>query len=216
MSEDLTHWSYKSALLIVAHPDDEILWAGGTALMHPETRWIILSLCRRSDPERAPKFRKVLDILGAQGDLGDLDDGPEQTPLPPADVQSAVLALTGSGEYDLILTHSRSGEYTRHRRHEEVGAAVLDLWDAGRIASRELWTFAYHDSEPAHIIQTIKGADIIEHLPEEIWKQKLGLITDVYGFAPDSFEANAALHQEAFWKRRVSSGRTAHESFAAL
>ena len=81
------HWPFTSALVIVAHPDDETLWAGGTILMHPETRWTVVALCRRSDPDRAPKFRRVLELLGASGDMGDLDDGPEQTPLRPSDVE---------------------------------------------------------------------------------------------------------------------------------
>lgn len=196
MQVDSPRWSYKSALMIVAHPDDEVLWAGGTVLLHPETRWTVLALCRRDDPDRAPRFRKVLGILGAAGELGDLDDGPDQSPLPPALVRDAVRALVGAADPDLILTHSTAGEYTRHRRHEEIGAAVLALWDAGELRSRELWTFAYRDA------RAIRGADIFSELPPELWQRKRELVTGVYGFAPDSFEANAALPEEAFWRLR--------------
>ena len=45
-------WVFENAVVIVAHPDDETLWAGGTILMHPETHWTILTLCRTSDPDR--------------------------------------------------------------------------------------------------------------------------------------------------------------------
>ena len=200
----LDHWPFTSALVIVAHPDDETLWAGGTILMHPETRWTVVALCRRSDPDRAPRFRRVLELLSAFGDMGDLDDGPEQAPLRASDVEHAVLALTGHSETDLILTHNTSGEYTRHRRHEETAEAVLTLWDAEQLVSRELWTFAYLDGCGRHSVNAVKDADIFTVLPDDAWRRKRDLITTVYGFAPDSFEARAALREEAFWRTRPS------------
>lgn len=58
-------WVFENATVIVAHPDDETLWAGGTILMHPETQWTILTLCRRSDPDRSPKFDKAMNTIEA-------------------------------------------------------------------------------------------------------------------------------------------------------
>ena len=58
--------------VIVAHPDDETLWAGGTILMYPEWDWFVVTLCRANDPDRAPKFHRVLEILHAKGDMGNL------------------------------------------------------------------------------------------------------------------------------------------------
>jgi LmbE family N-acetylglucosaminyl deacetylase len=50
----------KTVAIIVAHPDDETLWADGTILEHPEWQCYIVSLCRKGDPDRAPKFVKTL------------------------------------------------------------------------------------------------------------------------------------------------------------
>jgi hypothetical protein len=36
-------------------------------------------------------------------------------------------------------------------------------------------------------------------LPEDIWQKKYGIVTDIYGFAPDSFEARTTPREEAFW-----------------
>ena len=55
--------------VIVAHPDDETLWAGGLMLMHPEVKWTVVTLCRKSDLDRAPKFFKALERLNAVGFL---------------------------------------------------------------------------------------------------------------------------------------------------
>ena len=80
----------KSVVLIVAHPDDETLWAGGTILSHPSWQWFIICLCRGNDKERAPKFHKALKILKAEGIMAALDDGPEQNPIPETEIQHIV------------------------------------------------------------------------------------------------------------------------------
>jgi len=72
----------KSAAVIVAHPDDETLWSAGTILLHPELNWTVLTLCRQSDPDRSKKFYRAMIDLHAKGRMGDLDDGPQQHPIP--------------------------------------------------------------------------------------------------------------------------------------
>ena len=65
---------------MVAHSDDEVLWAGDTILLRPHWSWHVASLCRARDADRAPTFQRVVAQLGAVGSMGDLDDGPEQHP----------------------------------------------------------------------------------------------------------------------------------------
>ena len=110
-------WAFKKCAVVVAHPDDETLWAGGTILMHPECEWTVVTLCRKSDPDRAPKFFRAIEKLNATGAMGDLDDGPEQRPLTSRQVQHEILQNLPSNRYDLIITHGLNGEYTRHLRH---------------------------------------------------------------------------------------------------
>lgn len=71
----------KNVAVIVAHPDDETLWAGGTILNHTKWKCFIITVCRESDADRAPKFYRALKIYHSVGAMGDLDDGPEQTPI---------------------------------------------------------------------------------------------------------------------------------------
>lgn len=187
------------AAVVVAHPDDETLWAGGTVLLHPECRWWIFTLCRASDPDRAPRFRRALDALGAEGRMADLDDGPQQTPLEPGVVEDAVLGLVGERRFDLVLTHGPGGEYTRHLRHEELSRAVASLWEGGRFRANALRLFAYTDDGGRHLPRADGRAHVTLRLPEEVWREKWRIITGLYGFAPDSFEARTTPGTEAFF-----------------
>jgi len=184
---------------MVAHPDDETLWAGGALLGHPEWRCHIWTLCRASDADRAPKFRRVLKRLGAEGTMADLDDGPEQLPLPDAVVQEAVMALAGDREYDLFFTHAPWGEYTRHLRHEEVSRAVMALWQCGRLRAKGLRVFAYEDGGRTYLPLAREDADLRQVLLPEVWEAKYRIITELYGFDPESWEARATPRVEGFW-----------------
>lgn len=188
-----------NAAVIVAHPDDETLWAGGTILTYPNFNWFIAALCRKNDLDRSQKFFLAMQDYGATGVIADLDDGPEQIPLPNQDVQQTLLQLLPALTYDLILTHAPGGEYTRHRRHEEVSQAVRILWQAGAISAGELRLFAYADAQGSQLPTAIKSAHSYESLPEAIWQEKYRLITEVYGFSPESWEARTVPQSEAFW-----------------
>ena len=189
----------KSVLIIVAHPDDEILWAGGTILNNPLWNCFIMSVCRKNDADRAPKFYDVLKILNAKGVMGNLDDEAAQAPLEIVDIQQVILNLLPKTDFDLIITHNLSGEYTKHLRHEEVSKAVISLWEEGKIAASALWTFAYEDGNKAYLPQAVKQAHIYEALTSIIWLEKYDLMTTTYGFTTDSWEAQTTPKAEAFW-----------------
>jgi LmbE family N-acetylglucosaminyl deacetylase len=185
--------------VIVAHPDDETLWAGGALLLHPDADWTIITMCRKNDPDRAAKFFKAIEQYNAKGAMGDLDDGPEQTPLDFKLVQKTILELLPSERFDLVITHSKWGEYTRHLRHEETANAVFNLLNTGKIHATQVWSFAYEDGNKKYLPRPVRDADFPVALPEQVWQQKYKIITDIYGFNEDSFEAQTTPRQEAFW-----------------
>jgi len=200
-------WAFKKCAVVVAHPDDETLWAGGTILMHPECEWTVVTLCRKSDPDRAPKFFRAIEKLNATGAMGDLDDGPEQRPLTSHQVQHEILQSLPSNRFDLIITHGLNGEYTRHLRHEETAQAVMALWKSERLSAEQIWRFAYGDDDRKHLPRAIEDADMHIRLPEEIWQKKYDIITNIYGLSPDSFEARTTPREEAFWCFKSSQQR---------
>jgi LmbE family N-acetylglucosaminyl deacetylase len=192
--------------VIVAHPDDEVLWCGGLLLSRPSWAVFVACLTRGKDPDRAPRFRRVLERYGAQGVMGDLDDGPEQKPLPTDQVQALILALLPQRGYDLILTHSLEGEYTRHRRHEEIAKAVYALCKDETLTTRRLWSFAYEDRGGAYLPRARPEASLRLELSETVWAEKLRLMRDVYNYPDGSWEVQTTPRTEAFqWSARPDS-----------
>lgn len=190
--------NFHTTCVIVAHPDDETLWAGGTMLMHPAWTFEVYALCRASDPDRALKFRRALSVFGAVGNMADLDDGTEQRPLSPVEVQQTVLEFVGQRHFDCVITHGPAGEYTRHKRHEEISKAVVSLWNGGKIRSGALWLFAYSDGNGKFLPRAATDSHLMFRMPESVWKEKYRVITDVYGFEPESWEARTTPKIEAF------------------
>ena len=197
---DILNITTKEVAIIVAHPDDETLWVGGTILIHPAWNCFIVSVCRRNDTNRAPKFYKALKALNSAGAMGDLDDGPDQSPLDEKELEQTILTLLPFKQYDLIITHNPNGEYTRHLRHEEVSKAVINLWHSNRIVAKELHTFAYEDGDRKYYPRSIMDASIYNSLSKEIWLKKYNILRDIYGFDINSWELQTTPHDEAFWQ----------------
>jgi LmbE family N-acetylglucosaminyl deacetylase len=189
----------KSVAIIVAHPDDETLWAGGSILSHPFWQCFIVCLCRAGDTDRAPRFHRALKELKSEGVMGDLDDGPEQEPLDEKKVEQTVMDLLPDRLFDLVISHNPSGEYTRHLRHEEISSAVIKNWYTGKILAKELWTFAYEDGDKKYLPKPVMEAPVYRTLTPRIWKRKYSILTKTYGFAPTSWEVRTSPRAEAFW-----------------
>ena len=65
----------QTVCIIVAHPDNGTLWAGGLTLLRPLWQHDIYTLCRASDPDRGVRFESTLARFNASGGMADLDDG---------------------------------------------------------------------------------------------------------------------------------------------
>lgn len=191
---------FKNVAVIVAHPDDESLWTGGTILSNPTWKVFILSLCRGSDTDRAPKFAAALKEFSARGTMGDLDDSPMQEPLEEEVVEDLIVELLPVRRYDLIITHHPRGEYTRHLRHEETGKAVINLWNKGDLDTGELWCFAYEDGGREYYPKSVETADMVSPLDKTIWERKYKLMRETYGFDENSWEAHTTPTIESFWQ----------------
>lgn len=194
----------KEILVIVAHPDDETIWAGGMLLKSNDNKTII-SLCRKQDKDREPKFQKVCKMLGAKGYIFDLDDSEEgdYKKISSEEIINPILEITKGKKYDLLYTHGKNGEYG-HIRHLEVHDTVDGMLNEGKLHAKTVLFFSYArerdvEGEPCHINSS---ADKLIRLEKPYFKMKKKLIKDIYGFQEGGFEVESSRDVEAFDVRR--------------
>ena len=190
----------KQAAIIVAHPDDEIIWCGGVILQNLEWDWTVLSLCRASDRDRRPKFRAVCERLDMAGYISDLDDSnPLKTINPMCEIRCRICEFLSQMDWDLCLTHGPAGEYG-HQRHIEVHDEVSWLVKTGAIRCGELWTFAYSCDPETGECDVLPDADIVVSLTPDQLAEKRRIVHEEYGYGRDSFEVRSCISPEAFYR----------------
>ena len=190
----------ESALVIVAHPDDETIWMGGLVKENPEVKWTIFSLCRSSDRDREPKFRRVCGHLGANPLMSDLEDEgvmriKESVPV----IKKLIRSNLKNKKFNYIFTHGANGEYG-HPRHKGVNLAVRELFKEGRVKADKLLFFNYEkkDKKPFSPPKVRNNSDYIFKLTREKLKEKKMIMSGIYGFAPEGIDTNYCTNPEAF------------------
>ena len=184
----------KKVLVVVAHPDDETIWMGGT-LLNNIHKWnlTIISLCRKYDKDRAPKFKKACKILRAKCFISDLED--EQ--LNDISTEGIIKRLKryAHKDYDYIFTHGKNGEYG-HKRHIDVHKAVREMLKNRMLLAKKVFFFSY--VKKGKFSYPNKSSDRFINLNALYFKEKKKLIQDVYGFKKNSFEDVCCRNKESF------------------
>ena len=112
-------------LVVVAHPDDECLGAGGTIRKHVEAGAAVDVHCMTGNEERNEELRAACGVLGARNlYLSERDDFAVGM-----DLAKEIVGAILKSRPDIIITHS-SVDYNRnHRMCAEV------VWEAAEWAS---------------------------------------------------------------------------------
>ena len=106
--------------MIVAHPDDETLFAGAL-LQYTQQRvsWNIICVTNRSDKRRHEEFKKVLhECKVPKYTMLDIEDSPDRHWICPAQDRKRLIQIITSAakQADFLLTHGKKGEYG-HPQH---------------------------------------------------------------------------------------------------
>ena len=187
-------------MVIVAHPDDETIWTGGNLLKN-KANWdiTIISLCRKDDKDRKPKFEKACKIFDAKSFMSDLDDSEQGDfkQISSEDIIKRVLQFANKKSYDYIFTHGENGEYG-HIRHIQVHQAINEMLNKKLLQCKKVFFFSYFKDEKYGICYVNKNADKLIRLKDIYFKKKMQLIQEIYGFEKNSFENKCCLNIEAF------------------
>ena len=116
-------------LLVVAHPDDELLWGGINLLLEPG--WKVVCATNAQHPVRYKEFYKTMsfcnvfeyDMYNAE-DTYTEDEAESEAMFRGTDFESALNELSKK-HWKLVLTHTSTGDYG-HEHHKTVHRMVME------------------------------------------------------------------------------------------
>lgn len=172
------------ALIAVAHPDDHVLWIGGTILRFKNWEWHILSLCNSHNDNFQPKletFRSSCSEMNVgKYQARAMRDYQQNEPMEieqPLKMRKEIVAFADK-DYDLIFTHSINPncEYGFHANHAEVRGSVNLLIDEGSLKTKAVFYFCFKaQGSGLPVVADLNSADCKIELTEEEIKKKKGL-----------------------------------------
>jgi LmbE family N-acetylglucosaminyl deacetylase len=114
-------------IMIVAHPDDELLW-GWEELIDCPNEWIVICLTNSDKRKRSIAFFKVMQLLQCQGFMYDYPDNASKL-IWDAEIQREIIDDIQpfiTNKVVKVITHNPQGEYG-HYHHRMTSQIVTNL-----------------------------------------------------------------------------------------
>ena len=163
-----------NSLLIVAHPDDDTIFCGGTMLTYPDWYWTVVCMTEKKGSVRYDEFHKAMEAYRGYGVninschiLGQ-DDIEQGKRITEKDILPWRKVIQKQGfDPDIVFTHNRRGEYG-HSAHKALSLAVNDLFP-------NIWEFIYPLQDQPYKTKINEVA-----LSKEILEQKNEIFNSFY------------------------------------
>lgn len=134
------------ALVLVAHPDDEVLFAGNLILAYRNVEWTIISAT--GNEERTRRLHLAGTAFEQHGGCNiarvascNLPDDGTTVPLHHlAGWEHGILETLDGYEPEIVFTHNPRGEYG-HPAHMLVGNIARRLWQGKGTPATPVWSF---------------------------------------------------------------------------
>ena len=132
-------------LMIVAHPDDELIFGGRELLSEPG--WLVVCVTNGTNNagnifsfepaiKRCHEFIKIANLVGFRYEVWDFEDNGFNSNWPDSLIRSKIKQLLSRQKYTKIVTHNLNGEYG-HRQHKKISRIVHDF------EPENLFTFSF-------------------------------------------------------------------------
>jgi len=122
-------------LMIVAHPDDEVIFGGAHLLR--ESNWKVICATNADKERRAREFAAVMKRLHAEFEIWNFRDT-YSSHFDRAGFKARLRGVLGNHDFRKVVTHGFLGEYG-HPQHKEIARIAWDLID------ERLYMFAVGD-----------------------------------------------------------------------
>ncbi len=153
-------------IMIVAHPDDETLWAGNHIL---NDKYLIVSITNGNNPTRKKEFFKAMKLSGNYGVILNYPDNPKKIKNNWKKVKNNIRQdlhyLLGYKKWDQIVTHNPEGEYG-HIQHKFTSMLVTNECEKQNL-TKQLNYFEKYKSAKFLLTHNIKHTLTNEQVQEK-------------------------------------------------
>ncbi|XWV24974.1 hypothetical protein QJ856_gp0805 [Tupanvirus deep ocean] len=144
-------------LMIVAHPDDELIFAGKELLK--EKGWKVICVTNGSSKSenkfsftvspgtRKKEFIDVMNMLGCQYEMWDYEDNGFNANWDELSLLDKLRNAINENEYKIILTHNLNGEYG-HVQHKKISELIHLL------KPKNFYVFGYSETKNLNSTQS--------------------------------------------------------------